>query len=196
MLKSLGHDVHVLEKSPAELLRSQAAGLSAGPDVQKFIREYIRPTHAYAKVAEKLEIIDVEGGVINPIPSKEPYHLSTWSLLYTLFKDRFLAEGGYKARYETETCVRGVQRDGAQLVVAYSHIGNEAQQEIRADLVIAADGAHSTVRNAILPGVSPQYTGFVTWRGAVPASAMSEESRKVLDNRFLIFRTENGYTVS
>lgn len=186
----------MLEKSPVELLRSQAGGLSAGPEVQRFIKEYIRPQNAYAKTAQSVEVIDVEGGVIHPIPSNDPHQLTTWSLLYNLFKDHFLAATEAKAKYETGKWVRGIRADSEQLVVAYSDSGSETQYEVRADLVIAADGAHSTVRNAVVPDVSPQYVGFVTWRGAVPASTVSEESRKVLEGRLLISRTENGYTVS
>lgn len=196
MFQSLGHDVHVLERSPGELLRSQAAGLSAGPDVQKFINEYIKPKQPYAKTAGSVEVIDVKGGVINPIPSKVPYQLTTWSLLYNLFKSHLLAADGSKAKYETEKSVREVKTDSDKLVVVYSDTASETQHELRADLVIAADGAHSAVRDAVIPGISPQYTGFVTWRGAVPAAAVSAASRKVLEGRMLIFRTDNGYTVS
>jgi hypothetical protein len=91
----------VLERSPAELLRSQAGDLSAGPEVQQFIKEYIRPQNAYAKIAQSVEVIDVEGGVINSIPSKDPYQLTTWILLHNLFKDHFLAATEAKAKYET-----------------------------------------------------------------------------------------------
>ncbi|KAF1828346.1 FAD/NAD(P)-binding domain-containing protein [Decorospora gaudefroyi] len=196
VFKSLGHDVHVLEKSSTELLRSQAAGLSAGLDVQRFIKEYIRPEQAYAKIAGSMEMIDAQGVVINSIPSKDPYHVTTWSLLYNLFKSHFLADTDSKAKYETEKWVRGIKVDGEQLAITYSASGDEAQHETRADLVIAADGAYSTTRDAVVPGIRPQYAGFVTWRGAVPASAVSEASRKVLEGRILRLKTENGYTLS
>jgi hypothetical protein len=36
----------------------------------------------------------------------------------------------------------------------------------------------------------------VNVRGAVPESAVSESTRRALENRVLMFRTERGYTVS
>jgi len=164
--------------------------------VQKFINEYIKPQEPYAKIAKSFEVVNLEGGTINTIPSKDPYHLTTWSLLYNLLKSHLLADANSQAKYETEKSVRTVKTDGDELVVVYSDGTSEAQHELRADLVIAADGAHSAIRETVVPGLSPQYVGFVTWRGAVPAAAVSEASRKVLEGRILMFRTEDGYTVS
>jgi 2-polyprenyl-6-methoxyphenol hydroxylase-like FAD-dependent oxidoreductase len=41
----------------------------------------------------------------------------------------------------------------------------------RADLVVAADGVHSTARAALFPGYpGASYAGYLTWRGVVPAA--------------------------
>jgi 2-polyprenyl-6-methoxyphenol hydroxylase-like FAD-dependent oxidoreductase len=41
--------------------------------------------------------------------------------------------------------------------------------EVRADLVVAADGIHSPVRGALFPGhPAPVYSGVTTWRGLAP----------------------------
>lgn len=198
VLQDLGHDVHVLEKSSEDSLRSQAAGISAGPDVQRFIKEYLNPTIEYAKIATAVEVVDLEGNVINPIPSKDPYHLTTWSLLYNLLKSHLLEPRSMKpaARYETGMSVSAVEPDGNALVVSFTGSGTQDVHKLRADLVIAADGAHSTTRASVFPHVTPKYTGFITWRGAVPAAEISPGSRKAMEGRLLIFRTEDGYTVS
>ena len=36
-----------------------------------------------------------------------------------------------------------------------------------ADLIVAADGLHSTVRAQLLPSLAPAYAGYVAWRGVV-----------------------------
>ncbi|MGW9495033.1 FAD-dependent monooxygenase [Streptomyces prasinus] len=44
-----------------------------------------------------------------------------------------------------------------------------ADGELEADLVVAADGIHSTVRHALFPDhPGPVYSGFTTWRTVVP----------------------------
>lgn len=45
-------------------------------------------------------------------------------------------------------------------------------QRHQADLVIGADGIHSTVREALFGGEAPRFTGNVAWRGLVPAAAL------------------------
>lgn len=81
-------------------------------------------------------------------------------------------------------------------MVSYSDVAGEALHELRADLVIAADSAQSALRERICPVSAPRYVRFITWRSAVPAAAVSEASRKVLEGRLLIFRAEGPYTVS
>jgi 2-polyprenyl-6-methoxyphenol hydroxylase-like FAD-dependent oxidoreductase len=197
VLKKLGHDVHVLEKSSADVLRSQAGGLNAGPDVQKFIAEYIQPQEPYTKTSNAVEVINLQGAVINQIPSKDPYQLTTWSLLYRMFKTHFLADGGSVVKYEMEKHVKGIKEDGDKVLVTYSN-ADGTSHELSADLVIAADGAHSIIRRTVIPDATPpEYAGFVTWRGALSVSEVSAASRAVLEGRMLIFRTDDGgYTVS
>jgi 2,6-dihydroxypyridine 3-monooxygenase len=42
-----------------------------------------------------------------------------------------------------------------------------------ADLVVAADGAASTVRGLVVPAVRPRYAGYVGWRGTVGEDCLS-----------------------
>ncbi len=45
--------------------------------------------------------------------------------------------------------------------------------EFAADLVVAADGVHSTLRTAFWPqSLPPSYTGYTTWRGVTPSGAI------------------------
>lgn len=39
-----------------------------------------------------------------------------------------------------------------------------------ADLLVAADGPRSTIREHLLPGTAPHYSGYVAWRGLVAES--------------------------
>jgi 2-polyprenyl-6-methoxyphenol hydroxylase-like FAD-dependent oxidoreductase len=197
VFKRLGHKVHVLERSSQARLQSQAAGLRAGPDVQKFINEYITTDKPYAKTLNLLEVVNIQGVVINSFPPNDTMLLTTWSLLYDLFKSRLLDEGTASlTTYETDKLVRDVKYDGEKVAVAYSDTKTGISNVLQADLVIAADGAHSSVRETVIPGLYPTYAGYVTWRGAVPESSVSEASRNVLRDRVILFRTEQGYALS
>jgi 2-polyprenyl-6-methoxyphenol hydroxylase-like FAD-dependent oxidoreductase len=50
----------------------------------------------------------------------------------------------------------------------------------RADLLVAADGIRSTVRQMLLPQARPEYAGYIAWRGLVEESALSERTLEEL----------------
>ncbi|KAK7932312.1 hypothetical protein PG985_003024 [Apiospora marii] len=51
--------------------------------------------------------------------------------------------------------------------------------EIKADLVIGADGPDSFVRSRYLHGTRRQYVGYIAWRGTVREADVSAETREV-----------------
>jgi 2-polyprenyl-6-methoxyphenol hydroxylase-like FAD-dependent oxidoreductase len=191
VLQRLGHNVYVLEKSPVSILQSEAAGLSAGPQVQKLIDEYVRPSRPYAMTADSIKVVNVQGEVINLIAA--PLHLTTWRVLHSMLRSHLIDQG---AMYETDKLAQEVKYDGEKVVVTYSDTTTRISNFLEADLVIAADGGHSKIRGELPPGLSPKYVGYVTWRGAVPESAVSAVSREVLQNRVINLRTDQGYIIS
>lgn len=64
----------------------------------------------------------------------------------------------------TGTVVTHVRERGDEAVVGYD--GPDGAGELTADLVIGADGLHSTVRGLMWPAApAPSYAGFTAWRG-------------------------------
>lgn len=197
ILKHLGHKVHVLEKSPVSVLQSEAAGLNLGPQVQTLIDEYIKPTRPYTTTSAAVHAVNVNGEVINTIPSNPPLQLTTWSQLHGMLKSHVLSEiSDSSITYETDKLVQAVQYNGEKVIVTYLDTKTGKSSTLQADLVIAADGGHSKIRETALQDPSPKYVGYVTWRGSVPASLISEASRNTMQNRVLMLRTEEGYIIS
>ncbi|TVY83893.1 2,6-dihydroxypyridine 3-monooxygenase [Lachnellula suecica] len=196
VLKHLGHNVHVLEKSSQTLLESQAAGLNAGPDVQKLIDLYIKSETPYGMPGALVEIVDREGVVINSFPPNATTNLTTWRILYNILKSHLLGEATTLATYETEKLVGEVNYDGEMVSVSYTDIKTGVSDVRHADLVIAADGGHSSIREGVIPDSSPEYVGYVTWRGAVPEPLLCEASRSFLSNRVFMLRAEHGFILS
>jgi 2-polyprenyl-6-methoxyphenol hydroxylase-like FAD-dependent oxidoreductase len=164
------------------------------------IDSYIKLDKRYARASNLVEVINIEGKIINSFPSDDTLYLTTWRVLYDIFKSHFLEapEGakGPLATYQTNKLVRSVQHEGEKVVVAYGDTLTGVSSVLHADLVIAADGAHSLVRKTVLPTVHPKYAGYITWRGAVPECSLSENSRKMLKDRNIFFKTGQGYILS
>jgi 2-polyprenyl-6-methoxyphenol hydroxylase-like FAD-dependent oxidoreductase len=197
VLKELGHNVHILERSAQDVLESQAAGIRAGPDVHTFIQKYVKNYEAYANTVDIIEVVDENGDVVNKFPPAEAAHFTTWSILYGMFKASLLDRTKItSAVYETGKLVEDVRQIEEKMSVTYRDLINQTTSNLTADLVIAADGANSTVRRTLFPELSPQYAGYVTWRGTVPEHEISEKTRAALRDRVVLFRTENGYILS
>ena len=56
---------------------------------------------------------------------------------------------------------------------------------IRADVLIGADGIHSTVREVLFGPLAPHFTGCVAYRGLVPAEKLSELELEVNSTLFM-----------
>lgn len=199
VFKKLGHRVHILEKSSCDVLQSQAAGLQAGQEVQNFINEYTKKDKPYSMTpaANIIEVLNTDGTVINSIPVGIPMHLTTWNILFELFNYSLLDDQTSSlATYETDKLVQDVTYDGEKVLVAYTDTKTKISETLEADIVIAADGGHSTVRKTVMPETTPKYVGYVTWRGSVPERSVSAASKDILQDRVLLFRTGRGFAVS
>ena len=52
-----------------------------------------------------------------------------------------------------------------------------SQQRVMADIFIAADGVHSTIRNQFFGADRPQFSGCMAWRGVIPMAKLPEHLR-------------------
>jgi 2-polyprenyl-6-methoxyphenol hydroxylase-like FAD-dependent oxidoreductase len=93
--------------------------------------------------------------------------MSAWANVYRPLKDRFPA-----ARYHFGKGFTGLVQDGER-VTAFFDDGASAE----GDLLIGADGLRSTVRTQLMPGVQPQYAGYVAWRSIVEEPLVPAASR-------------------
>jgi 2-polyprenyl-6-methoxyphenol hydroxylase-like FAD-dependent oxidoreductase len=66
-------------------------------------------------------------------------------------------------------CVAGVEQDGEGAAVRFAD-----GSAVTADLVIGADGVHSTIREALLGALPACFSGLVAYRGIVPAERVRD----------------------
>ena len=80
MIKRLGHNVHILESNCSSLRDGQAAGISAGAQMQKFLESYDLLQDPYFVPASGLQITNRAFEVQEF--RKIPFRMTSWNVLY------------------------------------------------------------------------------------------------------------------
>lgn len=89
-----------------------------------------------------------------------PYmRLHRWDMQYTMIQRlELLSPGALKLGYNVER----LSLNGEKVSIQFSDKSSD-----HADLVIAADGIRSSIRESLFNPAPPEFTGFVAWRGLV-----------------------------
>ncbi|KAF2083351.1 FAD/NAD(P)-binding domain-containing protein [Saccharata proteae CBS 121410] len=201
-LSRLGHNITILERNPTPLLHDQGAGVVAGSDTQNFFRTYDRTQTPLAVTSHARQYLDREGNVIDY--DERPQRMTSWDLLYHILRANLdgvestyvkavpgKEKGDGKVVYRYGCTAREVVRledeDGVRITMEKHP--DKTLEDTTADLVIAADGGSSTVRQRLQPDVHRTYAGYVAWRGTVPESMLSTKAADTLLDRFTFFHT-------
>ena len=166
LLLRAGWDVHVHERA-AEELQGRGAGIVTHPELfEALARAGIAIDDTIGVQVQERVTLGRDGARVASCPL--PQTLTAWSRLY-----QALRSGFPDPRYHTgKHLVRATQQgERVQAQFADGH-------RVAADLLVAADGIRSTVRQALLPDVRPAYAGYLAWRGLVEEDALSEQARR------------------
>lgn len=204
--------VTILERSPTALLHNQGAGVVAGSETQSFFSRYVCPEHEIAVRSKQRLYLDHRGDVVQGSVENREQRMTSWDTLYRLLRWRVdgmeakdyiskadlekinakLSHSSHgKAFYEYGCNVKSVKDLGSSKgarVYWTDKSGNE--QETTTDLVIAADGASSTIRKTLLPSIKRTYAGYVALRGTVPEPELSGEASQAFVEKFAFFHTQ------
>ncbi|WP_322069586.1 FAD binding domain-containing protein [Paraburkholderia bannensis] len=179
-LRAAGWSVDVYERSISEL-DSRGGGLVMQPALIEAFR-YAGIAHApqLGVPSRDRQYLDASGAVL--MRQSMPQAQTAWSVLYNTLRAGLPDEVVHPG-----VALAGFEQDGAGIDVMLSN-----GQHIRADLLIAADGPHSTTRSMLLPDDFPDYAGYVAWRGLVPESALDPASAATLADAFT-FQSGNAH---
>jgi 2,6-dihydroxypyridine 3-monooxygenase len=166
-LGGVGCDVQVFERIPHRL-EGQGAGLRIVAQLDRLLRERAGVSMADASAyVSRFRQVDTNNRLISD--REVPGQFTSWGALH-----RAMSQKLDPARYHPgEACV-GIEQlaDGIELRFA-------SGRTERADLAVFADGIMSTGRRILAPDVPMNYAGYVTWRGFVPETTVSDETREL-----------------
>lgn len=163
LLYRRGWDVHVFERASGDL-SSRGAGLGTQPDLFRILGGVgiALERSALALVRSRI-CLGPDGRALHEVPIEAV--TTSWDAIYRGLKNALPTE-----RHHAGLAVQHVEQDANTARVVMSDGSHRA-----ADLVVAADGLHSTVRRQLFPAIRPRYAGYVAWRasaseGDIPAS--------------------------
>jgi 2-polyprenyl-6-methoxyphenol hydroxylase-like FAD-dependent oxidoreductase len=172
LLRRDGWQVDVFERVPEEL-SGRGAGIVTHPELLAALAQCGAKIDAGIGVEVTTRIaLDASGREIGRVAMRQI--LTSWGRLYAVLKAQFPI-AAYHAGFSlvrVENVADGVR--------AYFENGQQAH----ADLLIGADGIRSTVRAQFAPSITPQYAGYIAWRGLIEETALSPATHAELFNQF------------
>jgi 2-polyprenyl-6-methoxyphenol hydroxylase-like FAD-dependent oxidoreductase len=167
LLRRAGWDVDVYERVEGELA-GRGAGIVAQPELIDTLRTIgVDPADLGVQITTR-KILDASGHLVSLLDC--PQVLTAWERVYRCLRDEFPPERYHRGKGLVEL----TQSDTA--VIARFSDGSQAQ----GDLLVGADGIRSTVRQQLLPDLTPLYAGYVAWRALIAEQAMPEPVHREL----------------
>ncbi len=183
LLRDLGHDVDLFERSPAGL-----EGLGAGiivhePTVRYFVERSKISLDDISLSSERLQYLAPDGSVEHEEASD--YRFTAWNSLFRGLESLFDSN-----RYHRSHTLVGLDQDEDGVDLRFAE-GAEA----RAELVVCADGVHSVGRQRLF-GAQPSYSGYIGWRGMCSREELSASTWRTLDKVFTYGLGDDNHIVA
>jgi 2-polyprenyl-6-methoxyphenol hydroxylase-like FAD-dependent oxidoreductase len=187
-------DVEVFERSTGEL-RSRGAGIVAQPVILDFLDAHdVTDPGAITTTTSTRQYIDREGRVERAY--EESMTFTSWDALYRRLRDAVPDEEYHLGRTTIGVDRGEIRTDGEAEGSDGPTDGGcgeratlrfENGETTEADLAVIAEGGQSTVREALLPEVTPEYAGYVAWRGVTPELSVSTSVREHFEDTFTFY---------
>ena len=184
VLRDIGADVTVYERSPAEL-EQRGAGIGFLPMSARYLVE--RGGADLEEISTRtghIRYLARDGRVVHDEP--HVYRFSSWNTVY-----RHLLRCFGHGRYELDAEVSGfVDEPGQRGAVTVQLTDGRA---VVVDLLVCAEGIGSATRRRLLPDVAPVYAGYVAWRGMVSEHELPRLTAHALGDAITYFVYANSH---
>lgn len=171
LLSRSGWEVEIFERTP-EALTGRGAGIVTHPELFEALAAAGVTVDDSIGVSVNTRITLAQDG--SAVSDRElPQTLTAWGKMYEVLGNAF----------------PGLYRTGAHVTAVASH-ADHAEVTLqdgsthRADMVIAADGFRSAVREQLLPTAQLEYAGYIAWRGLVDETDLTPATHAAIFDKF------------
>ena len=198
----------ILEQDPSDDRHSHESGVQIGPSVVSLLEKYDATGRPSAIPARFLSVAWRK--YLRIINHPAPRHMSNWGTLYLILRANFDGKtsemvpdppsprkGDGKVEYrpgKRATGLRYTKEEGI-VHVEFEDVNTGEKNTASAEMVIAADGVHSTVRKLLKVPSEKKYSGYIGWRGTVAERLISPETVEYFSNRLNFSLMKGTYSI-
>jgi 2-polyprenyl-6-methoxyphenol hydroxylase-like FAD-dependent oxidoreductase len=167
-----GWDVTIVERS-GRRLEGRGAGLGVHPPMlQGLLAAGAEIDGSVGVAVGGRTAFGPDGSIVGEL--RMPQFCTSWGRLYSMLSAAFPEE---RVRYGAS--LAGFVEDDNGVTARFAD-----GSEVRADMLIGADGVRSTVRRQMFPDVDLIYAGYIAWRGMVEEAALTPSAHAAIFHRF------------
>jgi len=172
LLRDVGWDAIVFERN-AEDLTGRGAGISTHPQLIDILRRVgIDFDESMGIKVDTVICLDRTGCTYHEEQTART--MSSWGRLYRSLRDALPSEN-----YRLGMSLVGVEQDAESVTAVFAD-----GTRVTGDLLVAADGVRSTVREQLLPDLQPNYAGYVAWRAMLDETEVPPDIRAEIFERY------------
>jgi 2,6-dihydroxypyridine 3-monooxygenase len=174
-LRDAGCDVEVFERTPVTL-EGRGAGIVLHPrTVQYLVENAPDSLDGISVSAQWFRYLGAGGDVLHEEPCR--YRFTSYTSIYHPLR---LLLGDARYHIGEEAVDFDQDADGVTVRFASGRVE-------RCDMLVCADGVNSLGRRLLEPAATPQYAGYIAWRGTLGEQELSAASRAALREAITYF---------
>ncbi len=179
LLRDIGWDVVVFERAASDL-GDRGTGIGTREELFAVMRRIALATDASIGIGVEGRVgLDRDGQIIHELPVHGV--TSAWSRIW-----RPLRQAWPDECYAGGKTLVGIEQNEENVSAVF-----DDGSRVSGDLLVGADGLHSTVRAQFLPELAPRYAGYAAWRCVVEADTLSPELGALMLHR-MVFGFPDG----
>lgn len=182
LLRKAGWVVDIYERSDVELF-GRGAGIVTHQELLKTLERCGAELRDLGITIYDRIALDRDGKVVERLPFEQI--VTSWDRLHQIM--RACIEQQY---HHLSHNLVAIEEDARSITAVFADGRRET-----GDIIIAADGYRSTVRQLVVPEVVPLYAGYVVWRGLADEPKIPKYARDAIFEKFAFYLPPNNKNI-
>ena len=183
LLRTIGWNAIVFERAGGGLA-GRGAGLGTRSELFEVMRRIVDFDESIGVEVRSRIALDRSGTTICEVSLQTI--VTAWDRMYRALKAAMPPDS-----YRSAMQLQRFEQDGRKVTAFFAD-----RSCVEGDLLVGADGIHSTVRRQLMPELKPHYAGYVSWRGVAEEQVSSNSFHPMLSHHMAFCFPEGELALS